>query len=229
MPLIRLDWHFNCWRPILNLQNINLLGAGELKCYICHFLWLGIPLPQPQGQLHPTGEGWIHQIAECFLLKAHSFFRSSKEALSISHGIANTPTTSPDHLCAAHTLVFLLFFGTSVLFWFFFPTGQIYFSLCHIMNVQASKQGKTTGLLVYSAMPISLTMSLWTTYNGCLGFLFFRIFLQHFLIHQSSLACLSTKSVRQPSCFQSRIHSCLTSHAHFLSFGFLCSFSFELF
>lgn len=142
MPLIRLDWHFNCWRPILNLQNINLLGAGELKCYICHFLWLGIPLPQPQGQLHPTGEGWIHQIAECFLLKAHSFFRSSKEALSISHGIANTPTTSPDHLCAAHTLVFLLFFGTSVLFCFFFSLQDKFILVSATLRTckQASKE-----------------------------------------------------------------------------------------
>lgn len=50
MSLIRVYWHFNCWRSVLNQQNLNMLGAGELKRYICHFLCLGIPLPRPQGK-----------------------------------------------------------------------------------------------------------------------------------------------------------------------------------
>lgn len=38
-----------------------MLGEGELKCYICHFLWLGIPLPKPQGQ--PTQSARVNSQA----------------------------------------------------------------------------------------------------------------------------------------------------------------------
>lgn len=153
MALIRVYWHFNCWRPILNLQNLNLLGAGELECYICNFLWLSISLSQPQEQPHPTRKGFplmgqIHQITQGFRWKAHSFFRSSKEAISISHVIANIPIETPHHLCSIHIAVLLLFFRTFAVFcYFFFPTRQIRFSLCHIMNVQARKHYRSCCVL----------------------------------------------------------------------------------
>lgn len=152
MPLIRVYWHFNCWRPILNLQNLNLLGAGELKCYICHFLWSGIPLAQPQGQPHLTGKGFppmgrIHQITECFLLKARSFFRSSKEALSISHVIANTPTASPDCLCPTHIPVLNLFFWNFCPLLFFPYKTNMFLSPPHYERV--SKQASNETLLVF--------------------------------------------------------------------------------
>lgn len=41
MPLIRACWHFNCWRFILNLQNLNL-PVWKVEA-LFHFLWPGIP------------------------------------------------------------------------------------------------------------------------------------------------------------------------------------------
>lgn len=154
MSLIRVYWHFNCWRPILNLQNLNLLMAGELKCYICYILWLSISLSQPREQPHPTGKvlpltGQIHQITQCFQWKAHGFFRNWNEALNISHVIANIIIESPHCLCSTHTPVLLLLFRTFAIFcfFFFFPMGQIYFSLCHIMDVQARKHYRSSCIL----------------------------------------------------------------------------------
>lgn len=161
MSLIRVYWHFNCWRPILNLQNLNLLMAVELKCYICYILWLSISLSQPQEQPHPTGKvlplmGQIHQITQCFQWKAHGFFRSWNEALSISHVIANIPFEFPHRLCSTHTPVLLLLFRTFAIFrFFFFPTGQICFSLCHIMNVQARKHYRSSCILNNPHIPLN--------------------------------------------------------------------------
>lgn len=105
MPLIRACWHFNCWRFILNLQNLNLL-VWKVEA-LFHFLWSGIPqslshnhrgsyirwawIPisrvnptsRDESVIQPSASSWRHTISSGIQRK-HSIFQMLLQTLPLN-------------------------------------------------------------------------------------------------------------------------------------------------
>lgn len=144
MPLIKVYWHFNCWRPIFIPEESKSAEDRGVEVLHLTFLVVRNPSSTTAGPDACDRQGFPTDGANtsnnCFLLEAHSFFRSSKEALSISHVIADTATSFPDHLYLTHIPVLLSCFRMPVLLFCFFSLQDKYVLVFATLWMQASKQ-----------------------------------------------------------------------------------------
>jgi len=189
MPLIRACWHFNCWRFILNLQNLNLLVWGWKH----YSIFCGQESLSPSlttvgattlGEREFPLQEWIlseevNTLYNWVLppegIQFPQEFKGSTQYFKCycrhSHCI---PESSLRNSTILH--FFYLFVCLFVYLLWNVPIRQTCSSVSHFLNQQANNQ---TTDLAYSIFSISLVVSLWIMCDYCLGFLF-QFLLQSF-------------------------------------------------